>query len=342
MLRRRRGKHHRWGRARTSLSVADEWREWIADNLMRGHEPTAVRDALVKQGLPEVVAEREIADVAGSPLLRAGRKLARRGDKRELVLRLRRELAALSEQADTIEQLPTIDGSTFFERYYCTNTPLVLTDMMRDWPALKRWGTNDLVNRFGAATVEICSGRNDDPDPDMNYHQHLEKITVRDLVSRLRRAGETNDFYLIANNRAMERSSLRPLLDDVIVPDFIEAELSKGSTSLWIGPAGTVTPMHHDTCNILFCQVVGKKRFRLIDPTQSELLEAPNGFYSTLPPERVAALPRKEVVLEPGMALFLPVGWWHDVRALELSMSISLLNFRRPFSAQWYTPGEAS
>jgi len=99
--------------------------------------------------------------------------------------------------------------------------------------------------------------------------------------------------------------------------------------------------MHHDTCNILFCQVVGKKRFRLIDAAHTARLDEPNGFYSTLSQERIDELPCKEVVLEPGMALFLPVGWWHDVHSLEFSMSISLLNFKRTIVADWYAPGRS-
>ncbi|HEY0139226.1 MAG TPA: cupin-like domain-containing protein [Nannocystis sp.] len=33
--------------------------------------------------------------------------------------------------------------------------------------------------------------------------------------------------------------------------------------AFWFGPAGTVTALHHDTSNILFFQVVGRKRYRL-------------------------------------------------------------------------------
>jgi hypothetical protein len=314
----------------------------MAENLIDGHDGETLRQALVERGVPSVLAAREIAALVNTPLLLAARKKAQQADKLAMVLRLRRELAALSEQPSRIEQRPSIASDEFYERYYCTATPLVLTDMTCDWPALSRWGLDDLRERFGDTEIEICSGRDADPTPDKNFEHHREQTTVAELVRRIESTtAPSNDFYLIANNRALDDSALRALLDDVVVPAFIAPELHEGSASLWIGPRGTKTPMHHDQCNILFCQIVGRKRFRLVAPCHTELLEQLDGFYCGLSEERLAATPAKEVVLEPGMALFLPAGWWHEVCALEVSMSVSLLNFSRSFCADWYSPGQA-
>jgi ribosomal protein L16 Arg81 hydroxylase len=35
-----------------------------------------------------------------------------------------------------------------------------------------------------------------------------------------------------------------------------------------------------------------------------------------------------EITVAPGEVLFIPIGWWHHVRALDLSISISFSNFR--------------
>jgi hypothetical protein len=42
----------------------------------------------------------------------------------------------------------------------------------------------------------------------------------------------------------------------------------------------------------------------------------------------LAGMPVPECVLEPGEILFLPVGWWHFVEALDISVTIACTNFR--------------
>lgn len=344
MLRTRRAhppKRRPWSRSHERHELAAEWLTWAADNLLRGNPPERIEAALRGRGVPGELARREVARLAASPALVAGRRHAVLRERHELVARLLEHQASLAAAPGAVETRARCDADELFERYYCRGAPVVLTELIDDWPALRRWGLDDLEARFGDVAIEITAGRDDDPDCDLNFERHLEALSVRAFVERLRQTrGESNDFYLIANNHALDRTALGALLDDVRYPSFIAPGHRPGCASLWIGPGGTRTPLHHDTCSILFCQVVGRKRFRLLPPYCAALLEAPRGYYSGLPPERVDELPCREVVLEPGMALFLPVGWWHEVRALELSMSLSLLDFKRPNGVDWYAPGK--
>lgn len=105
----------------------------------------------------------------------------------------------------------------------------------------------------------------------------------------------------------------------------------------WFGPAGTYTPPHVDPRDNLLVQLVGRKRVTLWPPQEAAKLyphPAPSRHVNASRvdgrrPDR-ARFPRffeaarAVVVLEPGEALFLPRGWWHDVEALEPSASISI------------------
>jgi ribosomal protein L16 Arg81 hydroxylase len=42
-----------------------------------------------------------------------------------------------------------------------------------------------------------------------------------------------------------------------------------------------------------------------------------------------------EVVVWPGETMFLPLGWWHQVRALDVSVSFSYSNLALPISNQF-------
>jgi ribosomal protein L16 Arg81 hydroxylase len=35
-----------------------------------------------------------------------------------------------------------------------------------------------------------------------------------------------------------------------------------------------------------------------------------------------------EVIIEPGEILFIPIGWWHQLEALDFSVSLTYTNFR--------------
>jgi ribosomal protein L16 Arg81 hydroxylase len=109
-----------------------------------------------------------------------------------------------------------------------------------------------------------------------------------------------------------------------------------------------VTPLHHDTANVLFCQAFGKKKITLFPAFELFLThDAHHGVHSPIDLDHpdLEAYPqfseamRKEVELSPGEGLLIPLGWWHHVRALDVSISVSFTNFRRPNYYDWYYPG---
>ena len=103
-----------------------------------------------------------------------------------------------------------------------------------------------------------------------------------------------------------------------------------------MGPAGTVTPVHHDLTNNFMAQVQGRKLIKLISPAHLPLLYNHHHCYSEVDLENIdyeknplfRDVTIHEITIEPGELFFLPVGWWHYVRGLDVTITITATNFR--------------
>ena len=330
-------------------ALSDEWRAWIAENLLLRTPHADVVSLLVEQGVPRVVAEREVLLVLRSPLLAGAQKVARIVRRFEIVARLRRELEKVRVAPNEVERRSQLSLEELVQRYYAGSLPVLVSDALAPWPDLAEWSPESLKERFGDARVEISSGRDADEACDANWKTLITPTTLGELADRVVAATGTNDFYLVANNHAMGRAALEPLLDDVRAPHpYLDPRRSGDCISLWFGPQGTVTSLHHDTTNVLLCQVFGKKKVTLIPPDELLLTRTiHNGVFSVVDPEaldleafpELLGMRKREVIVSPGEALFIPIGWWHHVRALEASISLAFNNMRVPNVFGWYYPG---
>lgn len=317
--------------------LAAEWRTWLHDNLARGVAPGALRRTLLERGVSPREADLRLREAArAAQLVREQADWSRR---LELVLRLRR-----AHRPAHVERRPTPDADEFFTNYWATNTPAIFTDLVTRWPDLDRWTFAHLREHHGHVEIEAEVGRQGDPDCDIRFAHHRTTTTLAAFIDRTLAAGESNDIYLIANNHNLARPALRPLLDAAVFPPgYVDRERLPRGSALWLGPAGTVTSLHHDTSNILFCQIRGRKRVRLIAPDEPALLKNTRGVYSRLDPERPdpawQTTQVHDLTLAPGEALFIPAGWWHHVRALDPSISLAVNAFTRSNDFGWYKPG---
>jgi hypothetical protein len=327
-------------------TVHPKWQAWVAENLARSADPAALERTLVDEGVPLEHARACVDDLGAGAAMEEARRLAQRVVALEQIVRLRRDhRGALAAGSTTIERGPLPAASEFLARHWVPGVPAIFTDLVRSWPAFGRWGPRDLVERFGDVVVEACVGRTSIADPDPLWDRLKRDVSIAELVGMLSSAGPANDVYVIAKNAALRRPGLRALLDDIrLPPEIFGHTMQPMRMGLWIGAAGTHTPLHHDGDNSMFCQVVGRKRFRIAPPESLALLDCARGVYSRWDPsddETDAPEALIELVLEPGDALFLPAGWWHQVDALDLGISVSILEFAWPNDYGWYRPGSA-
>lgn len=325
-----------------------KWQRWIAANLLLDVAVEDIKRTLVERGLPPDRATREVDAVVNNVSLPAESVLAERLEKAETVLGVLDEVARRSPTFGVIERKSEVSKEQFFEDYYSANRPLILSGLMKNWAAMKTWSPDYFKSRFGAVEIEVTTNRDADPDYEVNIERHRERMTLGDYVEMVK-ARVTNDHYVIARNRLFEKEGLSDLLNDIeMFPQYLDPADAAGNVSLWFGPAGTITALHHDFTNMLLAQVHGRKRIRLVPPTQLKLVYCRRHLYSEVDCEKpdlekhplFAKATVMELILNPGEVLFIPVGWWHDVRALDISMSISFNNFIVPneplgYPARW-------
>jgi ribosomal protein L16 Arg81 hydroxylase len=223
----------------------------------------------------------------------------------------------------------------FLNGYYSTNRPVIITGMMDDWPAMRKWDLDFFLNGFGDREVEVQAGRTAGDNYEIENEKHLTRIRFSEFIQKVRTSGVTNDFYLTANNTAHNKKALIELWDDVVqVPEYLDGR-DPLAGFLWMGPAGTVTPFHHDLTNNFMAQVIGRKRVKIAPSWDIPLMDNHFHVYSrvdgrTTPP-RPKARPDEaqviECVLNPGEILFLPVGCMHFVEGVDISVTVSFTNF---------------
>ena len=183
----------------------------------------------------------------------------------------------------------------------------------------------------------------------------LTPQTLRDRFSHLQVRARVGDYIgtAFAPDRAMADMTMLAYLDLVAegthaLPPYLgnlelrelngmchwPSYLAKmGPPRFWLGPAGTVTPLHCDYDDNIFAQVWGSKRIFLAPPHHDQYLypseanailfgspvdpEAPD--FDKFPLARHASL--TECIVHPGELLYVPAGWYHQVRALTFSLS---------------------
>lgn len=326
-------------RRRARSALRREVQTWIADCHLRGTSPAAIAEALAPQGIEAWQVEAYLARIARDPAMAAARELATRARRLEWHARVQREMLALTPAWTHVERLPEVSRQVFLERYYSVHRPLVLTETMRRWPALERWTPAYLKERCGDAEVEVACQRTREPLRHLHVKEHSRAIRLADFIDWVETVRDSDEMYMVAHNNGLGRPELRSLVADIeINRELLDPDLIDGYVFLWYGPGGTVTPLHHDINNILFHQVVGRKRFRLISPLHTSLLHDTVSYFSQIDLEapdlqrfpHARDLRVLEVELGPGEALFIPAGWWHHVRSQSVSLSLSMTNFVFP------------
>ncbi|HEY1147665.1 MAG TPA: cupin-like domain-containing protein [Pseudoduganella sp.] len=237
---------------------------------------------------------------------------------------------------DSARRLPAISAvprlkslnAEAFRAQAATGLPFLITGVVDRWPLLSLT-REDLRERFGHVPVRARVGdyintafAPDRPMQDMSMREYLDLDApgLPPYVGNL---------------------ELRELNSMCHWPAYFD---KMGPPRFWLGPAGTMTPLHCDYDDNIFAQIWGTKRIFLSPPHHGEFLYAweanPVLFGSPVNPEapdfdkfplaRQATL--IEVIVKPGDMLYIPAGWYHYVHALTFSLSSNRWARGMPFA----------
>jgi hypothetical protein len=256
------------------------------------------------------------------PAARAERDARARGVVSIEAMRAAVRAAARSlPPVDAVARVRRPDAAAFRARA-AAGLPFVIEGIVGRWP-LAGLPPSVLRDRYGDTPVRARVG--DYIGTAFAPDRPMRDMAMRDYLDLAEAAGQALPPY-VGN---LELHALNALCH---WPAWFE---KMGPPRFWIGPAGTLTPLHCDYDDNVFAQVWGSKRIMLAPPHHDEFLyvreanpvlfgspvdaEAPD--FERHPLARRATL--LEVVVKPGEMLYVPAGWYHQVHALAFSLSVN-------------------
>jgi hypothetical protein len=323
------------------------WHKWLARNAMLRLGDEEIARIMTSHGFAEDVIYEELSRLRADPVYHAGAENAHGLQKIESVLEIQRSLLELLPSTRLVERHRDLRRGDFLARYYARNTPVIFMGIADSWPARTRWTLGYLEEQLGEETVEIMANRDSNFDYERRGDKHRTQVKFSEYASYLQSNPRGNDRYLVANNGLLDLPAAKQLRKDFESPsEYLDETTSSGRVFLWLGPAGTITPLHHDVMNVLIVQVTGRKRILLIDPLRLQYLYNDEGVFSSIDLtnpdyDRFPLFAFADLItvdLEPGEGLFIPVGWWHYVESLDLCASLSFTNFVFPNEYSWRHP----
>lgn len=248
----------------------------------------------------------------------------------DLTVGVKRTKAEREHSSIVILQRPSIEH--FHINHFIAQVPALMQDCMDHWPALTNWKQSGyLMSVAGERTVPIEIGSHYTNE---NWSQDLVKF--KDFLNRQISSDEACDRieYLAQHNLFDQIPALRK---DILIPEYCCVGTGNETVDIkaWLGPKGTISPMHYDPKHNLLCQVFGHKKIILAAPEDGPNLYPHEGDMlkntTQIDAENVdmEKFPLCSKVkffylnLYEGEILYIPPGWWHYVRSLEKSFSVS-------------------
>ena len=228
-----------------------------------------------------------------------------------------------------IHRVKSITKAEFVKNYLKPQKPVVIENLIGDWPAYDKWSLDYIKEIAGDKEVPLYDDR--PVTHEDGFNQAHATMKMADYVDLLKR--EPTNYRIFLYNIMKEVPSLKK---DFSFPK-IGLRLIKQIPMVFFGGENSKVFMHHDIdwANILHFHFHGKKRCILFPPDQTEnLYKVPHSLitredidFDHPDYEKFPVLKKAEGLvcdLKHGETLFMPEGYWHYMKYVTPGFSMSL------------------
>jgi hypothetical protein len=245
-----------------------------------------------------------------------------------------------------VERVQHLTRERFMEEFLIPGKPVIITDAMSKWD-LEKFMPDHLKKEFGHYEVQVYNDLFDlqtiDPLADYlesNFGKGEEADRSRHYIRWYTKLKEVDFFWSDEIFASLAGAWQHPYflpnssLAVPFVPENNQANINEARfpyKGLFISGKGARTRLHRDpfNSNAVLCQFYGRKQFFLYDPSQAPYVMH-NGEFVDIEapdPDKFPDFSRAscayEDILSPGEVILFPSGWFHDVKCLDDSISIT-------------------
>ncbi len=231
-----------------------------------------------------------------------------------------------------LEQIPrvkTITKEEFLREYVALQKPVVIENLIEDWPAYKKWNLSYINSVAGDKNVPLYDDRPINSKFKFNEpHTHMKMSKYIDLLNK-----KPTNYRIFLYNLLKEVPELQK---DFEYPN-IGLSFMKKMPMLFFGGINSKVFMHFDIdlANILHFHFHGEKQCILFPPSQTRhLYKVPHSLIShqgidfqNPDFEKWPVLEKAQgyiTNLKHGETLYMPEGYWHQMTYLTPGFSMSI------------------
>lgn len=229
-----------------------------------------------------------------------------------------------------VDTVDTIDPTTFQKEYLSKRKPLVIKGLTKNWPAREKWTPEYMKAAVGDKMVPLYDNSKADPSKPINAA--AAEMKFADYIDLIKsQPTELRIFFFNIFKQAPQ------LLNDIVLPKDLMGGFLESMPAMFFGGSNSVTFLHYDIDlpHIFHTHFGGRKHVILFEnkwkrrlyciPNATYALEdydVANPDFNKFP--ALKGVEGQEVFLEHGDTLFMPTGYWHWMKYLDGSYSLSL------------------